>query len=86
MPNWDLLDWIGVVAAVAGVIGTYIAWRSFRGPSGGTYSKITIKNSPGAKVAGRNTGTSGGDKTPTDTVIEVTDSKDAEAAGRDLKR
>ncbi|MEM9098491.1 MAG: hypothetical protein AAGC79_08195 [Pseudomonadota bacterium] len=86
MPNWDLLDWITVVGVVATVIALVIAWRRGRSSPDGTKSKITIKNSPGAKVAGRNIGTSGGDKTPTDTVIEVTDSKDAEAAGRDLKR
>ncbi len=31
MSSWDLLDWIAVAGVVAAILGTYFAWKSFRG-------------------------------------------------------
>jgi len=87
MSDWTTLDWIGVVGVIAGVIGTYIAWRSWRGgPGGGTRSKVTVRDSPSARAAGRDMGVTRNRQTPTRSDVEVEDSEGAEAAGRDLKR
>ena len=87
MSDWTTLEWIGVVGVIAGVTGTFIAWRSWRGrPEGGTRSKVTVRNSPKATAAGRDMGVTRNQQTPTRTDVEVEDSEGAEAAGRDLKR
>ncbi|MEO0995239.1 MAG: hypothetical protein AAFX62_15700 [Pseudomonadota bacterium] len=87
MPEWTVLEWLGVVGVLAGVLGSYFAWRALRGPAGGSRTRVTIKNSPKARGTGRDMGRGRSSKPdqPHTANVTIEHSEGAEGAGRDKR-
>lgn len=86
MPDafFDWSSWVyGLIAALIALAGFFGFRKRKDAPRPTTSSKISVKGSGGATVAGRDIGTGGERGAVTESEIEVEASKDARVAGRD---
>lgn len=76
------MDWWVIGGVVIAAVAAFIAYRQLRSKPPGTKTRISVKNSAGADVVGRDRGRSAGDDA-FEADIDVTDSPSAKATGRD---
>lgn len=76
------MDWWVIGGVVIAAIAALIAYRQLRSKPSSTKTRISVKNSQGANVVGRDRGRSGTDEA-FEADIDVTDSPSAKATGRD---
>jgi hypothetical protein len=76
------MDWWVIAGVLVAVVAAVIAYRQLRTKPAGTKTRISVSNSPGADVAGRDRGTRGTDDA-FEAEIDVADSKSAKVTGRD---
>jgi hypothetical protein len=76
------MDWWVIAGVVIAAVAAFIAYRQLRTKPAGTKTRISVRNSEGADVVGRDRGTRGADDA-FEAEIDVSDSKSAKATGRD---